>query len=125
MLTTTLQAPSSSLSVVGLDLFGAPTGIRIAACRQLCRPQMFWPVADIPHVGRGLDGGNKLQSRIGHTNDADNGTGHNAEPALAYDNRANEDVEDAAAEEREHERGIARHLLGDLELKESRSCGSR
>jgi hypothetical protein len=72
---------------------------------------------NLPHVRWGLNRRNELQSSVAHTNYADNGAWHNAEPALTHDDRTDEDVEDAAAEEREHERGIACHLLGNLELE--------
>ena len=72
---------------------------------------------NVPHVRWGLNRRNELQSSVAHTNYADDGAWHNAEPALTHDDRTDEDVEDAAAEEREHERGIACHLLGNLELE--------
>lgn len=83
---------------------------------------MLLRALDIPHVRWGLNRGNEFQGSIGYADEANNGAWDDSVPALAYDNGANEDVEDATTEEREHERGIAGHLLGDLELKESGSC---
>lgn len=79
-------------------------------------------VGVVPHVRWGLNRRNELQSSVAHTDYANDSAWHNAEPALTDNDGADEDVEDAAAEEREHEGGIACHLLGNLELEESSSC---
>lgn len=79
-------------------------------------------IGAVPHVRWGLNGRNELQSSVAHTDYANDCAWHNAEPALTDNDGADEDVEDAAAEEREHEGGIACHLLGDLELEERSSC---
>jgi len=99
----TLRPPSSCPQAADLDLFSAPASVSIT------------------HVRWGLNRRNELQSSVAHTDYADDSAWHNAEPALTDNDGADEDVEDAAAEEREHEGGIACHLLGNLELEESSS----
>lgn len=59
-----------------LDLLSAPTsGIGLA------------------HVGRGFDGGNKLESDIGNTDNTDDTTGDVANDLLAEEEAAEEDVD--------------------------------
>jgi hypothetical protein len=76
-------------------------------------------VFGLTHVGRGLDGGNELESDVGNTGDTHDAASNLAENAVAHHQRAEEDVEDATADEREHERRMSRNLRGDLELKKA------
>jgi hypothetical protein len=48
---------------------------------------------DVPHVRRRLDRWNKLQSSVADTDDTDKGARNNAEPFLANNDRADEDVD--------------------------------
>jgi hypothetical protein len=76
-------------------------------------------VFGLAHVGRGLDGGNELESDVGNTSKTNNATSDLAENAVAYHQGAEEDVKDTTADEGEHERRMSRNLRGDLELKEA------
>lgn len=60
-------------------------------------------VFGLAHVGRGLDGGNELESDVGNTGDTHDAASNLAENAVAHHQRAEEDVEDTTADEGEHE----------------------
>ena len=47
----------------------------------------------LPHVRRGLDRGNVFQNGVTETDDADDGTGDNAEPAVTNNHGADENVD--------------------------------
>ena len=93
----------------------------------------------LPHVCGRLDGGDELEGDIGETDEADDGPVDLREDVFVEKDAADKDVDymaslsvqienrrkrpqrrrgrtDAAADEREHERGIARDLGRDLEL---------
>lgn len=72
-----------------LHLLGAPAGIGLA------------------HVGGRLDGGYELEHDVADADEADNGAGDDAQPAVVQQNRADEDVERAAADEGEEEGSVA------------------
>lgn len=88
-------------SQVSLHLLGAPAGIGLA------------------HVGGRLDGGDELEHNVADADEADDGAGDNAQPAVVQQDRADKDVEGAAADEGEEERGVSRDLGWDLELEEA------
>lgn len=113
-------------------------GVRMIVAKVLCthvwrvdRARQYWligfldllgtpaSVFGLAHVGRGLDGGNELESDVGNTGDAHNATGDLAENTVADHQRAEEDVENTTADEGEHERRMSRNLRGDLELKKA------
>jgi hypothetical protein len=85
-----------------LDLLGAPAS-----------------VFGLAHVGRGLNGGDELESDVGKTGDTDDATSDVAEDIAAEDQRAEEEVEDTTADEGEHERRMSGNLRGNLELKKA------
>lgn len=75
--------------VHALHLLGAPAGIRLA------------------HVGWRLDGGDEFEHNIADADEADDGAGDDAQPAVVQQDRADEYVEGAAADEGEEEGGVA------------------
>lgn len=84
-----------------LHLLGAPAGV------------------GLPHVGRGLDGGDELEDGVADADEADDGAGDYAQDVAVEQDGADEDVEGAAADEAEEEGGVARDLRRDLELEEA------
>lgn len=73
----------------------------------------------LTHVGRGLDGGHKLESNVGDTDDTNNTTGDVADDLCAKEEAAKKDVENTTADKGEKKVGITRDLGRDLELKET------
>ncbi len=67
-----------------LHLLGAPAGIRLA------------------HVGRGLDGRDKLENDIGNTDEADDGAGNDPEDGSVEEDAANKDVDCAGTVSAHH-----------------------
>lgn len=84
-----------------LYLLGAPAGV------------------GLPHVGGGLDRGNKLEDGVANTNKANNRARNYAQDVAVEQDGADKDVEGAAADEAEEEGGVARDLGRDLELEEA------
>ena len=85
-------------------MLGTPTGIRIS------------------HVRRWLDARHELQRNVRETTDGYDSARRNLPPRIAHHDTADEEVEDAAAEEGEHEGGVARDLGRDLEFEEGGCC---
>ena len=64
----------------------------------------------LPHIRRRLDTRHKLQPNISQSHERKEGTRRVLPPTIAHNNATNEDVEDAAADEGEHEAGVTRDL---------------
>jgi len=73
----------------------------------------------LTHVGRGLDGGHKLESDVGDTNDTNNTTSNVADDLCAEEEAAKKDVENTTADKGEEKVGVTRDLRRDLELEET------
>lgn len=73
-------------------------------------------LSHVPHVRGRLDAWNELQRHISETDDADHGAGDDLQHVAGQQDAADEDVEDAPAEEGEHEAGISADVGRDLEL---------
>lgn len=74
-------------------MFSAPASVGITVVLVSFQESQHTAGSDKPHVRRGLDGGNELQSSISDTDDTDNSTWNNAEPALANDHGADKNVD--------------------------------
>lgn len=78
MATTPATPPVTTLTIIPrgpLHLLGAPAGVRLA------------------HVGRRLDGGDKLEGDVADADDADDGAGDDAEDVVVEQDAADKDVD--------------------------------
>lgn len=115
-----------------LDLFGAPSCIRFSVCEEVVSYGSFsyapWWMAlrcicrSSPHVRGWFDARDKLQRTVCDSNNPNDRSEDLVQEPLIEKDGANEDVENAAAEEREEERRVARNLRGDLKFEKGSSC---
>ena len=76
-----------------LDLFGAPASISITVTTLDLWSQVSGEPCNLPHVRRGLNGGNELQSRVCQADDTNDGSRNDTEPTLSDNHGADEDVD--------------------------------
>lgn len=79
-----------------LHLLGAPTCVRvpgICQCPFQARPPTYWDQRNIPHVGRRLNRGNKLERNVGQTDECDDSGRNVVEELLSGKNTANKEVD--------------------------------
>ena len=74
------------------------------------------PSSHSPHIRRRLNARHKLKRDVPQSNQRDQATRRVLPPVVTHNDAANEEIEDAAADEAEHERGVAGDLRRDLEL---------
>lgn len=76
---------------------------------------------NLPHIRWRLNARHKLQRDVPQPYQRNQSTRSKLPPVITHDDAAHEQVEDAATDEAEHERGVAGDLRRDLELEEAGS----